>query len=247
MLLALIQRCRDRVNSATTDLVRPLHEASLFGHLDCVKALLKAGAEVNVRNIDGATPLCDACCCGNTDIVQILLSYGAVVNPPLLLATPLHEAVLRDNWKCTELLVDAGAKLDSSDCHFGTPLHICAMKGYTMSAEILLAAGAKVNVIHMHNAPLHEAARSQYMEVLLLLLNYGANVYARNSHSKTASDLVPSSTSPAKQLLQYWESNPRALCYLCRQTIRDTLGCTRLSHINHFLLPKFLKDYLLFL
>ena len=53
--------------------------------------------QVNVRNIDGATPLCDACCCGNTDIVQLLLAHGALVNPPLLLATPLHEAVLRGN------------------------------------------------------------------------------------------------------------------------------------------------------
>lgn len=51
--------------------------------------------QVNGRNIDGATPLCEACSSGNVECVKLLLQHGAYVNPPLLLSSPLHEAVLR--------------------------------------------------------------------------------------------------------------------------------------------------------
>ena len=63
--------------------------------MTCSSYLLIFIIQVNGRNIDGATPLCDACSSGHVEVVQLLLENGAVVNPPLLLTSPLHEAVLR--------------------------------------------------------------------------------------------------------------------------------------------------------
>lgn len=51
--------------------------------------------QVNAQSIDNSTPLCDACAGGSLDCVKLLLTGGALVNPPLLPATPLHEAALR--------------------------------------------------------------------------------------------------------------------------------------------------------
>ena len=70
---------------------------------------------------------------------------------------------------------------------------------------MLLRAGASPNVTKHHLTPLHEAARVQEFEVVKLLLEHGAYVYALNSQGLTARQLVPSSTSPCKALLKDWE------------------------------------------
>ncbi|XP_072098070.1 protein phosphatase 1 regulatory subunit 27 [Mobula birostris] len=54
-----------------------LHEAVLTGNLDCVKLLLKYGADVLQRDEDGWTALHIACSDGHTEIAKYLLSQGA--------------------------------------------------------------------------------------------------------------------------------------------------------------------------
>lgn len=46
-----------------------------------------------------------------------------------------------DNWECAQLLVDYGASLNHTDCHFGTPLHAAVYKGSINSVKVLLKAG----------------------------------------------------------------------------------------------------------
>ncbi|XP_058807666.1 tonsoku-like protein [Phymastichus coffea] len=63
----------------------PLHEASNHGHIDIVRLLVKAGANVNNPGgplCEGVTPLHDAAANGHIDVVHILLDSGA--NPDLL-------------------------------------------------------------------------------------------------------------------------------------------------------------------
>ncbi|KAL4657902.1 protein phosphatase 1 regulatory subunit 27-like isoform X1 [Arapaima gigas] len=57
----------------------PLHEAVLSGNLECVKLLVKYGADVHQRDEDGWTPLHMACSDGFPDIARFLLSQGASV------------------------------------------------------------------------------------------------------------------------------------------------------------------------
>uniref|UniRef100_A0A0B7AHT9 SOCS box domain-containing protein n=2 Tax=Arion vulgaris TaxID=1028688 RepID=A0A0B7AHT9_9EUPU len=234
------------VNKGTFELVRPLHEACLAGHFDCALLLIEYGANVNLTNIDGATALCDACSSGDIQCVRLLLQHGALVNPPLLLTTPLHEAVFRDHCKCLVLLINCGANMNKSDCHYGTPLHIAACKGYKNSAAILLRSGACPNIPQIHQTPLHEAARSQDVEFLELLLAHGANVYACNSRGLTARQLVPSSTSSCKILLQEWEKMPRSLLHYCRLRIRTALGPHRLKFIPCLQIPNVLMKFVNF-
>ena len=69
------------VNTASkTDGVTPLLMASLQGHAEVVKLLLKAGADVNILgNLNGidCTPLSEAKKMSHTRIIKLLKEYGA--------------------------------------------------------------------------------------------------------------------------------------------------------------------------
>jgi ankyrin repeat protein len=55
----------------------PLHNASIFRHLDVVRELLARGAVVDVAFNTGATPLILASYFGITEVVRVLLAAGA--------------------------------------------------------------------------------------------------------------------------------------------------------------------------
>lgn len=52
-----------------------LHEAVLSGNLECVKLLIKYGADVHQRDEDGWTPLHMACSDGYPEIAQYVQVY----------------------------------------------------------------------------------------------------------------------------------------------------------------------------
>ncbi|OCT62668.1 protein phosphatase 1 regulatory subunit 27 [Xenopus laevis] len=54
-----------------------LHEAVLSGNLECVKLLIKYGADIDQRDENGWTPLHMACSDGYPHIARYLLSLGA--------------------------------------------------------------------------------------------------------------------------------------------------------------------------
>ncbi|XP_053309938.1 protein phosphatase 1 regulatory subunit 27 [Spea bombifrons] len=54
-----------------------LHEAVLSGNLDCVKLLVKYGADIEQRDENGWTPLHMACSDGHPHIARYLLALGA--------------------------------------------------------------------------------------------------------------------------------------------------------------------------
>ncbi|XP_078509948.1 protein phosphatase 1 regulatory subunit 27 [Lissotriton helveticus] len=54
-----------------------MHEAVLAGNLECVKLLIKYGADIHQRDESGGTSLHVACGEGHTDIARYLISLGA--------------------------------------------------------------------------------------------------------------------------------------------------------------------------
>ena len=59
-------------------------------------------------------------------------------------------------------------------------------------STLQLLLGAHVNNTKSHVTPLHVAATKDRPDVVRLLLNYGANVYARNNWGMLPSMLAPS-------------------------------------------------------
>ncbi|XP_006806580.1 ankyrin repeat and SOCS box protein 13a.1 isoform X3 [Neolamprologus brichardi] len=215
------------VNMVTVDNITPLHEACIQAHPSCARLLLEAGAQVDVRTIHGSTPLCNACAAGSLDCVELLLDYGAKVNPSLtaLTASPLHEACIQ----VVRLLIASGAKLEAFDVHFGPPLHIACAKEHLNCVKELLTAGANVNSVKFHEIALHHAARVGMVEMIELLVEFGANVYASDNLGRKPIDYT-TPASPSYTCLRFYESNPLSLQQLCRIAVRRMLG-TRASEV----------------
>lgn len=219
------------VNMVTVDNITPLHEACIQAHPNCARLLLEAGAQVDVRTIHGSTPLCNACAAGSLECAKLLLDYGAKVNPSLtaLTASPLHEACIQGNPQVVRLLIASGAKLEAFDVHFGPPLHIACAKGHLNCVKELLTAGANVNAVKFHEIALHHAARVSMVEMIELLVEFGANVYASDNLGRKPIDYT-TPASPSYTCLRFYESNPLSLQQLCRIAVRRMLG-TRASEV----------------
>ncbi|KAI4892378.1 hypothetical protein NFI96_020653, partial [Prochilodus magdalenae] len=162
---------------------------------------------VDARNVDGSTPLCEACSVGSFECVQMLLDFGAKVNPALTSRTtsPLHEACMGGNAECVKLVLSKGASLEAYDLYNGTPLHVACVNQHLECVKVLLNAGAKVNAARLHETALHHAAKANNMEMIQLLVEFGANVYAKDKQERRPSDYTRPETPPAL-CLQLYES-----------------------------------------
>nr|XP_020457061.1 ankyrin repeat and SOCS box protein 13-like isoform X2 [Monopterus albus] len=233
------------VNMVTVDNITPLHEACIMAHPNCARLLLEAGAQVDVRTIHGSTPLCNACASGSLDCAKLLLEYGAKVNPSLtaLTASPLHEACIRGNVEVVRLMIASGAQLEAYDVHFGPPLHIACAKGHVDSVRELLNAGACVNSMKFHETALHHAARIHMMNMIELLVEFGANVYASDNLGRKPVDYT-TPESPCYTCLRFYESHPLSLQQLCRIATRRMLGTRASEVIGQLNISRRIHNYL---
>ena len=82
--IPLIQRLMEAgvsVNETDHNNSSPVMVAVLNNHLDCVKFLIKKGADVNIAEVNGCTPLLIATKLhSGTTVVRTLISAGADVN-----------------------------------------------------------------------------------------------------------------------------------------------------------------------
>ncbi|CAG8501147.1 3332_t:CDS:2 [Paraglomus brasilianum] len=78
--------------------------------------LVRAGANVNQKDLRGNTPLHHAACKGYLEMVIVLLQLGSDVNAKNINGrTPLHEAIRNHHQRICNTLIDAGAKSEICD------------------------------------------------------------------------------------------------------------------------------------
>ncbi|XP_071188697.1 ankyrin repeat and SOCS box protein 13-like isoform X1 [Salvelinus alpinus] len=243
-LQQLIQRGAS-VNIVAVDSITPLHEACERGKTQCVRLLLDAGAQVDACNTDGSTPLCEACSVGSFDCVRMLLEHGAKVNPTLSSRTtsPLHEACMGGNADVVKIMITEGASLEAYDLYYGTPLHVACANDHTACVKALLNAGAKVNYARLHKTALHHAAKVKSVDMIDMLVEFGANIYAKDKNDKKPIDYIEPG-SPAALCLEFYESTPLSLQQLSRVTLRTMLGSRALEVVVQLDIPKQIISFL---
>lgn len=231
------------VNVLTIDHVTPLHEACVGDHVACARALIDAGANVNASTIDGVTPLFNACTTGSVGCTEILLENGAKPQSLVYHPSPIHEATSKGHYGCVEALVTWGADVDMDIPHLGTALYTACVCQELECARKLLREGANVQKGKSLDSPLHAAAEKDCTAVVKLLLDFGADINARNTEFQRPVDVAPPSSLTEGFLLLY-EATPRLLSQLCRQCIRNCVGRDRLHLLSHLPLPNRLRNYL---
>ncbi|KAJ8262214.1 hypothetical protein GJAV_G00163890 [Gymnothorax javanicus] len=231
------------VDVRTIDHVTPLHEACLANHVACARALIDAGANVNATTIDGVTPLFNACMVGSTTCTETLLENGANPQTAICQPSPIHEASSQGKSACVEALVTWGADANFDIPHLGTPLFTACASKQLHCTRKLLDKGANVQKGRFLETPLHAAAEKNCTDIIKVLLEYGADVNARNQELKRPVESAPPS-SLAEGLLLLYEAMPRPLSQLCRLSIRDCIGHSRLYLIPQLQIPNRLMDFL---
>ena len=176
----------------------PLSIACAFGNLSVVKLLLQYGASVNYPKYDGRTPLCIANCNGHSTIVALLLSYKAKLDKPLYVDRE-NETFRYGNSNNNNANNNAAATRNSSWCLADatrnnglTPLFQAILKGHLATVYILLCNGASVNPTWSYTLtnPIHEASKQNDINIVRILIAYGADIDAKDKKNKTALHLA---------------------------------------------------------
>lgn len=106
-----------------------------------LRALLKAGADPNVRDADGMTPLVCTAFKGSLDRTAILLDGGADPNGQDILGmTPLHAAAFEGRLEIIRLLLARGASAMARDKWGHDPLFYALQNKQLQAADLLRSA-----------------------------------------------------------------------------------------------------------
>ena len=130
------------------------------------------------RYLGGTDPDYDLtlACEGDIETVKQLLAEGA--DPNLREGEALRMAASCGEREIVELLIAAGADVNTKDKYHGTPLHSAAEVGCKEITELLIAAGADVNAKIQDSfsieTPLDSAIKSNNTEIADLLRKHGA-------------------------------------------------------------------------
>jgi len=176
----------------------PLHWAVMRMNYQAAVILVQCGVDISRKNDDGKTAL---------HIVVSQYSKGDAL------------ANLSAHLKMVKFLITVGAKVDSCDNNNVTPLHIAAEIGDVLLVEILLVyGGAFVNITDdVGETPLFYALRGRNQEVIKKLVEYKANLFAKNEEGETPLEFCISNRDAGMidLLNQFSEISP---CYLFRET-----------------------------
>uniref|UniRef100_A0A673NEW7 Ankyrin repeat and SOCS box protein 2-like n=1 Tax=Sinocyclocheilus rhinocerous TaxID=307959 RepID=A0A673NEW7_9TELE len=182
----------------------PLHESAYYGHVECLKILLKDTAHAGCES-QTCFLLGDATN-ANEEIVELLLRFGASPRKACVQGvTPLHEAVRNNNLEICKMLINAGAKLWSRNVYGIDALFTAAQCSAVDVLNYLIYKGGNVNTQANDDATaLFEASKNGHAEVVEMLLSKQADVNkanktgllpihvaAKNGHDSIVAMLIP--------------------------------------------------------
>ena len=184
-----------------TLLALPLHagsndykllNAAKTGDLAQVKALVEAGnVEVNVIDFFQNSALLMAVDNKHLVVAEYLLQHGADIQLDNKYGyTPLMQAVMRNDSKMVNMLLDKGAKIDQKNFYTElTPLMMAVDNGSMEMVELLLARKANLNLQDERGrSALMHATAARQPKLAERLQQAGADTTLKDKQGRTADD-----------------------------------------------------------
>ena len=207
-------------------LVTPLLVAVQNGHIDCVRLLLKYGADIEGRGdievaaggypnpdlYEGYTPLLVAAASGNIGILRCLLENGADINAVTAINvkgyTPLMISAHYEQFGAVTFLIDQGADVNLQDEYGYTALHHVAKSRsiYNINAlNLLIDRGADLDARtkFLKETALMLACGCNNVNAVKCLLQNGVNVDLQDKNGKTCLDFALRSTGHPYETLSF--------------------------------------------
>ncbi|EAY03967.1 hypothetical protein TVAG_314970 [Trichomonas vaginalis G3] len=151
-----------------------------YSNPETTSSLVKAGLDVNARNILQESPLCDAISRGSIDNIKNLIELGADVKATYVYDdTILHvfaSKVKKNIEEIFQILVDAGADVNIPNRHGETPLHHAVISNKFDVVKVFIENGAQIDVKSSAGInPLQIAANLGYFDIFEYLIDNGAD------------------------------------------------------------------------
>ncbi|CAG8487595.1 16733_t:CDS:1, partial [Gigaspora rosea] len=186
------------VNAIDKDEHTALNRAAEKGRIEIIKTLIEHKATGN--NI----ALYLAVINGQTEVVKILIEYGADVNSIVDKLTILHHAAKKEHVEVVKTLLKHGAKIDATDNFKRTifdinrnmikhRLHFAALDG---REDIIIYLLKKYGANYVNGADvngktaLHLSSENGHETIVVILINYKADLSIRDKSLKTALHLA---------------------------------------------------------
>ncbi len=195
----------------------PLELAFNDQMVEIVQLLLQHGADVSClpedadlgfQHLDINKRLLDAAMHGNHEVIEALLNKGADINTISEMGyTPLMWSVMKDYYiGASRLLMEAGANLNIQNHKGDTALLIALKESSGNTAELLIDNGADIHIqgngSGFPEIPVALAAYKGYQDIVLKMINQGADVNAQCKDGETALSLAKSmGHNPVVELL----------------------------------------------
>lgn len=138
----LVREGKANVNFQDKDKSGLLHLAAEKGDKELVAFLInEAKADLKIQDIRGNTALHYAAGFGKLEVLALLLKNKECLNTKNYEHgfTPLHVAIVNEHLKAAQLIVEAGADVNSQDNAGMTPLHIAYSIGDTAAINYLIS------------------------------------------------------------------------------------------------------------
>jgi ankyrin repeat protein len=185
----------------------PLHVAIDKKRRDIVLVLLEHGADMENRSSQDETALYLASSRGCVDIVRQLISHGADPNAEcrtytpmhqrVMMWTPLHVASYHGSPEIARVLLEHGVNPNALDHSVGIALHLASK---ITVIKLLLEYGANMDARDKEGwTRLHWAAFGLNLQVLVVLLDRGADPHAQTNKGETPIQLAISWRSQGDQ------------------------------------------------